>query len=180
MEFLECVSNRRSVRRYKPDPVEPEVLRRIVSAAVYAPSWKNSQTTRYIAVSDSALKQKLAEECVMGFAGNQQIILSAPMVILVTTITGRSGFDRDGTPSTGKGTHWQSFDAGIATQTLCLAAHNEGLATVIMGIFDEEKAAQCAKIPDGQELSAMVAIGYPDESPAMPRRKTVEDLLTFK
>lgn len=180
MDFFECVSGRRSVRRYKPDQVEPAVLERVVQVASYAPSWKNTQTTRYIAVTNSALKQKLAGDCMMGFAGNQRIILSAPVTLLVITITGRSGFERDGSCSTSQGSHWQSFDAGIATQTLCLAAHDEGLATVIMGIFDEAKAAQCVGIPEEQRLSAMVAIGCPDEAPPMPRRKEAGDLLSYR
>ena len=178
MDFLECVQSRRSVRKYQPTPVEEATLRRIIQAASYAPSWKNTQTTRYILVQDSRVKAELAEHCVMGFEPNKVTILDAPVVILVTTITGRSGYERDGTFSTDKGTHWQSFDAGIATQTLCLAACNEGLGTVVLGIFDEKKVAEIVGIPQGQTLSAMVTIGEPKEIPAMPRRKEVDDLLT--
>lgn len=101
------------------------------------------------------------------------------MLILVTTVSPRSGFERDGSPSTSKGTHWESFDAGIATQTFCLAAHEEGLGTVIMGIYDEAKVIEVAKVPEGQKVSAMVAVGYADESPAMPRRKSVNEVLSF-
>ncbi len=98
---------------------------------------------------------------------------------MVTTLSPRSGFERDGSPSTSKGSHWESFDAGIATQTLCLAAYEEGLGTVIMGIYDEAKVIEVAKIPEGQRVSAMVAIGYADESPAMPKRKSADEITTF-
>ena len=177
MSFIECVSGRRSVRKYKTDKIPDDVLTRVIAAASWAPSWKNSQTTRYLIIEDEALKNDLAEYCMMDFALNRDNIMSAPSVILVTTIANRSGYERDGSFSTGKGTHWESFDAGIATQTLCLAAFAEGLGTVIMGIFDTEKITQKVKIPEGQKLSAVVAIGYPDETPPMPKRKGVDELL---
>lgn len=179
MEFLECVKNRRSIRKYKAEPVPKALLEKIVSAAAYAPSWKNVQTTRYIAILDSELRKDLADNCTSGFAWNQKIVNDAPAVILVTTITGRSGFERDGSFSTSKGAHWESFDAGIATQTLCLAAHNEGLGTVVLGVFDEEKIIKRVNIPEGQKLSALVAIGFPDETPDAPKRKDTESLLTI-
>lgn len=115
----------------------------------------------------------------MDFEYNKKTILGAPVLILVTTLTPRSGFERDGTPSTSKGTHWESFDAGIATQTLCLAAHEEGLGTMVMGVYDEDKVIETAKIPAGQKVSAMVAIGYADELPAMPKRKSADEILIF-
>lgn len=180
MLFQDCVRTRRSVRKYKADPVSDEVIRSIVEAAALAPSWKNTQTTRYIVIRDKDLKSRIAQEAVTMFPNNQRIIEGAPAIVLVTTITGRSGFERDGSFSTSKGTHWESFDAGIATQTFCLAAHDAGLGTVIMGIFDEAIASSVAGIPEGQKLSAILALGYPDEEPACPKRKTVDDLLTLK
>ena len=179
MTFQDCVRTRRSVRKYKADPVSDQVIRSLVEAASFAPSWKNTQTTRYLVIRDKALKSRIAQEAVSMFPGNQRIIEGAPAIVLVTTVTGRSGFERDGSFSTSKGTHWESFDAGIATQTFCLAAHDAGLGTVIMGIFDEAIAASVAQVPQGQKVSAILALGYPDEEPACPKRKSVDDLLTL-
>ena len=102
------------------------------------------------------------------------------MVIAVCMVTGRSGFERDGSYSTKKEGGWQMFDAGIATQSLCLAAFEAGLGTVIMGIFDIEEASQVLGVPEGQELVALIPIGYPAEEPVAPKRKTVQDLLSFQ
>ena len=71
------------------------------------------------------------------------------------------------------------FDAGIATQTFCLAAYEYGVGSVIMGIFDAEKVAELLNIPENEVVVALVSIGYPDEEPAAPKRKSVEELLTF-
>lgn len=178
METLECIKTRRSVRRYTDQPVSKETLSEIIEAASYAPSWKNTQTVRYLAVYNEEKKREIADGCVLGFAGNQAIIRNAPVLILELTVDKRSGFERDGSFSTSKERHWQSFDAGIAAEAFCLAAHEKGLGTVVMGIYDEEKTARVLGLPEGQLISSMIALGYPAESPNAPRRKSPEELLT--
>ena len=102
------------------------------------------------------------------------------MVIAVTIIKGRSGYERDGSFSTVKGDGWQMYDAGVASEAFCLAAYEQGLGTVIMGLFDQDEASKVLNIPQERELVALIPVGYPAESPAAPKRKTVEDLLTFQ
>ncbi len=180
MNTIDCIKTRRSIRKFTDKEVTPEKLSEIVALAAYAPSWKNSQTTRYIAVLDAELKARLAQDCMMGFEYNIGTASSAPALVVVATVNGRSGFERDGSATTSKGTHWQSFDSGIATQTFCLAAHEAGLGTVIMGIFDENKVAEAIGLPEGQSVSALIAIGYASEEPQAPKRKSAEELLTVK
>lgn len=178
MDFQACLQGRRSVRKFSSDTVSEETLVKLIQSASYAPSWKNSQSVRYIAISNEAVKKDIADQCVMGFAPNQAVITNASTLMVVTTVSPRSGYERDGSPSTSKGSHWESFDAGIAVQTFCLAAYEQGLGTVVLGIFDEEKLSSIANVPQGQKVSALVALGYPDEIPAMPKRKSADDLLT--
>ena len=102
------------------------------------------------------------------------------MLIAVTIIKNRSGFERDGSFSTPRGDGWQMFDAGIASQTFCLAAYEKGLGSVILGLFDEDKVASFINLPEDRELVALIPIGYPDEAPAAPRRKPVEDLISYQ
>lgn len=177
MTASECIKNRRSVRKFTGQPVSHELLARIVETASYAPSWKNTQITRYIAVEGD--KKAALSKCT-GWSGNTNIMESAPMVIAVTLIKGRCGYERDGSYSTSKGDHWQMYDVGVASEAFCLAAYEQGLGTVIMGLFDEEEAAKLLELPEDRELAALIAIGYPDESPAAPKRKTVEELLSYQ
>lgn len=179
MNAAELLTSRRSVRRFTEQTVSREMLEEIVALARFAPSWKNSQTVRYLAVLDANTREKIAQDAVMGFAINQKTIRSAPALILLTTVDGRSGYERDGSPSTDKGSHWQSFDAGAAAQTFCLAACERGLGTVIMGIYDESKLRQIVPIREGESVSAMIALGYPEETPHAPKRKEVSELLTI-
>lgn len=178
MTAKECILGRRSIRRFTEEPVSHELLEEIIATASFAPSWKNTQITRYIAL-EGELKEKVAA-CTKIWPGNGAIMESAPMVIAISVVTGRSGFERDGSFSTGKGDSWQMFDAGIASDTFCLAAYEKGLGTVIMGLYDEADVASLLELPNDQELVALIAIGYPAQSPDAPKRKAVTDLLTYK
>ena len=179
MTAKDCIKGRRSIRKFKEQPIDRELLSEIIETASYAPSWKHTQITRYIAVTGE-LKDKLAAECTSAYPKNGEIITQAPMLIVVTYIKGRSGFEREGSFSTAKEGSWQMFDAGVAAQTFCLAAYEQGIGSVIMGIFDEAKAASLLNIPEEREIVALIPIGYPDEEPVAPRRKPVEDLLSFQ
>ena len=178
MTAKDCITGRRSIRQFTDQPVSHELLAQIVETASYAPSWKHTQIVRYIAV-EGETKDKLAA-CTSTFPNNGKIMNSAPMVVAVTIIKGRCGFERDGSFSTHRGDSWQMFDAGVASEAFCLAAYEQGLGTVIMGIFDQEEAAKVLEVPDDRDLIALIPIGYPAEAPVAPRRKTVEDLLSYK
>lgn len=179
MTAKECIIGRRSIREFTDKPVSHDVLSQIVETASFAPSWKNTQITRYVAV-EGDLKDKIASECTSSYAKNGDIIKNAPMMIAVTFVKNRSGFERDGSYSTPKEGGWQMFDAGLAVQAFCLAAYEEGLGTVILGIFDEAKAASYLEISENNELVALISIGYPAEEPTAPRRRSVEELLSYK
>ena len=179
MTAKECIKGRRSIRKFADTPVSRDVIADIVETASYAPSWKHTQITRYIAV-EGELKDKIADECTSAYAKNGVIIKNAPVLMVLTYIKGRSGYERDGSFTTSKGDRWQMFDAGVASEAFCLAAYEQGLGTVIMGIFDEAKAASLLEVPEERELVALIPIGYPAKSPAAPKRKSVEELLSFK
>lgn len=179
METLQCIETRRSIRNFKDTPIPHDVLEKIVKEASYAPSWKNTQVVRYVVVEDKAIQEKIANDAVLGFSYNTGTIAKAAALVAVTTVHGRSGYEKDGSFTTSKEDRWEVFDAGIATQTFCLAAHDMGVGSVIMGIFDDNKVAQLIGLEDGQKVAALISIGYPDEEPAMPKRKDVSDLLRF-
>jgi nitroreductase len=122
MEFTSCVQGRRSIRKFKAQSVDRGVVEQVVKAASFSPSWKNSQVVRYILVEDKDKLKHIAENCILGFEKNAPTIINAPALVLVMVISGRSGFERDGSFSTRKEDRWEVFDSGIATQTFCLAA----------------------------------------------------------
>ena len=179
MDAQTCILTRRSVRKFTGEKVSRQEIEKIVSLAAYAPSWKNTQISRYIAIEDEGTRAEIVEKFCFPGSNNPAIILSCPVLIAQTFQKNRCGYQRDGSFSTSKGSFWQSYDAGIATQTFCLAAWDKGIGSVIMGIFDEAKAASLLNLPEDRILAALIPVGYPDEEPAAPRRKPVDDLLSF-
>lgn len=179
MEAIKCIETRRSIRKFKAEHVSHETMQEIIAAASFAPSWKNTQVTRYVVVEDAKIKAKIAEEATLGFTHNTDIIKGAPALVVVNMVHGRSGFERDGSYTTSKEDRWEVFDAGLATQTFCLAAHDKGVGAVILGIFDETKVAEIIGLEEGQKVAALVAVGYADEEPAAPKRKSVDELVKF-
>ena len=180
MDALDCIKTRRSVRRFTAEPVTPAQVREVVEAAAFAPSWKNTQVARYILVEDRAKIETIGTECVLDFSYNAKTLSAAPALVALTMVTGRSGFEKDGSYSSPLKGHWQSFDAGIAAQTFCLAAHALGLGTVIMGIYDPAKVAKVLGVPEGQTVAALIAIGHPAQDPVAPPRKSVDELRTVE
>ena len=178
MTAKECITGRRSIRRFKPDAVSHELIAQIVKTASFAPSWKNTQIARYTVI-EGDLKNKIAAEATTPFPGNGKIIENAPALVVVSVIKNRCGYERDGSFTTPRKDTWQMFDAGVAAQTFCLAAHENGLGTVILGIFDQDKVEELIALPDDREVVTLIPLGYAVEEPACPRRKTVEDLLSF-
>lgn len=177
MNAKECIMSRRSIRSFTDTPIDHDLISQIVETASYSPSWKNTQIVRYIAV-EGELKDKLSK-CTSAYGRNGEIIAAAPMCIVVTIVKNRSGFERDGSYSTHRGNGWEMYDAGVASQSFCLAAHEQGLGTVIMGIFDDADVAELLDVPQDRDVIALIPIGYPAEAPIAPRRKTVEELLSF-
>ena len=67
------------------------------------------------------------------------------------------------------------FDLGLATQNICLMVHNLGLGTVVVGMFDHDRARKVLKLGEDYEVVAMLPIGFPaKESPAPKRREISE------
>ena len=180
MDTKTSILTRRSVRKFQETPVPHEQLEEIIALASYAPSWKNTQIARYIAIEDPAVQQEIMERFCLPGSNNPNIIRSAPLLVAQTFIKNRCGFERDGTCSTDRGEGWQYYDCGIAAQTFCLAAHELGLGTVIMGVFDRIGLQQYLQIPEDQELMALIAVGSPAEVGPAPKRKDVQTLLTWR
>lgn len=161
MDAITCIKTRRSVRKFTDEPVSDQDIRDIVEIARFAPTWKNTQTVRYIVESDREKLNTIADKYVLGWAGNTKIIKGAPRLVVLTTVKNISGYEKDGTFSTPKLKHWESFDAGLAAEAFCLAAHEKGLGTVIMGLFDPDGVAEVVGVPKDQKVSAIIAIGHP-------------------
>lgn len=179
MEALECIKTRRSIRKFTDTAVDHNTVDAIIDAARMAPSWKNTQIVRYNVIENKAILDQIANECVLDFEYNQKTISRAPQLVVVSMVEKRCGYERDGSYTTSKEDRWEMFDAGIASQTFCLAAHDKGVGTVILGIFDEAKVAEAISLPENEKVAALIVMGYPAQECEVPKRKEVADLVRY-
>jgi nitroreductase len=163
VDFMEVVQRRRSIRRYRPDPVPQSKLDHILEAARLAPSWANGQCWRFIVVTDPKVKQAIAR------AGNEWIE-HAPVIIAACADPKKSGLKGD--------QHYYLLDVGIAMEHLVLAAAEQGLGTCWIGWFDERKARRALGVPKGIRVVATTPLGYPDEDPAARPRRSLGEIVS--
>ena len=158
MEFNELVSIRRSIRKFKEGAtIDKNDIVEMVKTSQNSPSWKNSQTPRYYAVLSDEMLAKVKNDCLPEFNRNSS---ANALALIVTTFV-----------------KTRAYDLGLANQLLILKAKEMGYDTLIMGIRDGEKLRECLEIPDTEEVVAVIAVGYRDINPEMPKRKDTNDIL---
>ena len=176
MELQNALETRRSIRKYQAKPVEPEKIRQMIQAAILAPSWKNSQVTRYdVAQSEEALQK--VREALPEF--NRNNTKDAPVLIVSTIVKGRSGYNVDGTASNELEDGWGCYDCGMQNMNLLLKATELGLGTLVMGIRDAGKLKEVFEIPEEEIVVSVIGVGYADVDPEMPKRKSVDETAKF-
>jgi len=177
MDVMEAIRTRRSIRKYRPDPVPEEELQSVLEALRWSPSWANTQCWEIVVVKDPKVKTELAATLPKGNPAASSMV-NAPVVLVLCGIKGLSGYYK-GQAATGKG-DWLMFDLGMAMQNLCLAAQAQGLGTVVVGMFEHRKASEILKIPQNIELIAMTPLGYPETPGRAPRRKEVSLFVSYE
>jgi nitroreductase len=174
MTLDEILQTRRSVRGYTSQTVKEEDIKVIFEAARVAPSACNSQTWRFIAVTDRALIQKIAQEGMRPVVRNAWIE-TAPLIII-----GCSQLDilanRVGSLITG--IEYYQVDLGIAMEHLVLKATELGLGTCWIGWFKEKKIKEVLEIPKTIKVLALLTVGYPkdNETTSVKKRKPLGEI----
>ena len=168
MKVLEVIQKRRSVRKYKEDPIPEKDLMRVLEAARLAPSGKNFQPWKFIIVKDKALKEKLAQA-----SAGQFFMAEAPIIIV------GCGFPDNCYAHMGRYMKSWSVDVTIALEHLILQAQEEGLGTCWIGSFEEEEVKAILNIPENVKVLALTPLGYPDEIPRFRRRKSLDEIISY-
>ncbi len=165
MDVYEAIRTRKSVRSYSDRTVDEETLRRILDAARLAPSARNAQEWRFVAVRDRGMRHRIAVE-----AAGQPFIAEAPILLACCAETdGRVMLC--GQPA-------YPIDVAIAMDHLSLAAAAEGLGTCWIGAFDEREVRDALGIPGSVRVVQLMPLGYPrDPAPVAKRRHPLEKIL---
>ncbi|NPV27529.1 MAG: nitroreductase [Firmicutes bacterium] len=167
MDYYAVVNSRCSIRKYRSDQIEQEKVIRVLDAARRAPSWKNQQCWRFLVVADAAKRQALSETLRQGNPATKAF-LQAPLVVALCAKPDDSG--------NVNGREYYMLDAGLALENLTLAATNEGLATCIVGAFNEDLVRTALGVPPDFRVVALTPLGYPEEQPNPRPRKSLEEI----
>ena len=173
MEFNTLIAERRSVRKFSSAPNHEELVE-ILNAARMAPSWKNSQTTRWYVVEN---QEKLEQIRLALHAVNQQKVTNATLIVS-TYVRDIAGFTK-GEADNEVGNGWGAYDLGLHDAYLILAAKNAGYDTLIMGLRDADKIRSALSIREDEEIFSVIAIGKRAEEPALRPRKPLEDIVNI-
>lgn len=158
-EVLPLFLNRWSPRSYAGDPVREEDLMACLEAARWAPSSYNEQPWRFLY---AAKPEDLARftSCLVEF--NRAWAAKAPVLLAVCA---KRAFSHDGSANRN-----HAFDAGAAWVLFALEARRRGLYAHAMAGYDDEKARQLLRVPEGYEILAFVALGHRGPKEALPER----------
>ena len=176
-DLREIIKGRRSIRSYQDKEVPEDSLNRVLESIQWSPSWANTQCWEVIVVKNPAAKEKLQEALGKTNPATKALV-QAPVVLVLCGKLKSSGFYKG--EVTTKFGEWFMFDLGIAAQNLCLTAHDLGLATVITGMFDHEKAGEAMGVPDGYELVSIIPLGYPAKDSPAPKRREIGEFTHFE
>ena len=174
MKFSELIEARRSVRKYAKSEISKDEMTKIVEEALNAPSWKNTETTRYYAAIGDDVKAKIWSDALPGF--NAASSENAAALVAVTFVPGESGYMGD-TPANELGEMWGAYDCGLASSYFILAAKNHGWDTLIMGIRDTAKVKSILGIPEKEILTSVIAVGKGAQPYFKNPRKPVAEVL---
>lgn len=167
MELLKAISERRSIRSFRPDPLPERDLKTMLEAACMAPSAGNCQPWEFVIVRSEKGKEALADA-----AYGQYFLTEAPVVVVVC-----ANLERSASRYGGRGEQMYCLqDTAAAIQNLLLTAHSLGYGTCWIGAFDDEAVARAIRAPRGIRPVAIIPIGKPAERPRAPERIPLERL----
>lgn len=170
--FLALAASRRSIRRYKPSPVEREKLDLCLEAARLAPSACNAQPYRFIVLDTPAVREKFCAAAFTGVYSASKFAAAAPALALVVSETGNLSAWLGNQM---QDTNFRLVDIGIAAEHFVLEAAEQGLGTCWIGWFNARAGAKAIGLGSGKKIEVLLAVGYPDEAPApRPRRAAAE------
>lgn len=182
LSVKDAVLTRRSIRKFKPQPIPKEVLEEILSLALKAPSSNNLQPWRVVVVQDPELKERLREA-----ANNQAQVSSAPAVLVVYSDMKDTlehveeifhpGFSEEQkqlraanlrkaweSKSDEERENWGKAQGFILLAFLMLIARSYGYDTVPMGGFNADKVKEILNLPPHVAITALLPIGIADEA----------------
>lgn len=155
--FLELFEKRRSIRKFKTDPVADDVIEKIIYAASLAPTARNVQPWHFIIIKNEKTREKIAQMA----SSNAPFIKESPVCIAVTC----------------QDTKYYLEDGSAATTQILLSAAGFGVGSCWVAADKKEYCSQIEKLlnlPKSIKLVSLIALGYPKEIPKIVKKQIQE------
>jgi len=151
----DLIKSRRSIRRFKQNPLDIDFLKKIVDAGRLAPSAANLQPLEFIIVDDKQLCSQIFDT--IGWAAYLKpkwtpIKKERPVayiLILVNDISNK----------------YYLRDVSLAAENIVIAAEANEVGSCIICNIDREKIRNILKIPEKLHIDSLIALGYKSENP---------------
>jgi nitroreductase len=164
---LALLKSRRSIRRYRPDPVPDEMVEGLLEAGRWAPSASNRQPWHFIVVRDPAILQEVAQHAAYFFIRWAHVAEAPLLIVLCGEARNRV---------------YRQFlheDIGLAGSQIMLQAKALGLGTCWIGGLDRKAIRGILKVPDHVEIVGLLTVGFPAEDPNPPARKPLAEIVHY-
>ncbi len=186
MELWDAIRNRRSCRKFSPQPVKEEDLQKIIEAATWAPSPANNQPWEFVILTDQEMKGRLHAACLKSkeeafqksgwrWLGKYEIdfLLEAPMIVAVVGDPAKTGVDQ----FFADGRDGYKYACAAAIQNMLLMAHSLGLAGLWYTLLDQKTVKGLLNVPDDRAICALVCLGKPGAEPLQAPRKPIDEIV---
>lgn len=198
MDAMTAILQRRSVRRFTSDTVEPRKIEAILEAARWAPSGGNTQPWDFVVVNDSDIRRKLAALLKLAHLQHWTEVMATPHdekvladkvdmadklargpIFIVVCLNRKRGYTTSKYAEFGYFLDLQSVAAAI--ENMLLAATAQGLGSVWMGTprLKQPEMKELLGIPESVEIVAVVTLGYPAEEAGPRSRDTLESMVHY-
>jgi|YelNatPaOPRAMG01_1025707.scaffolds.fasta_scaffold37553_3 nitroreductase len=190
--FYEVVAKRRSVRKFRIEPVPEEALNRVLEAGRLAPSAGNTQPWHFIVITDASVKVKIANVCTefsrkawanfspetagylaaRGGSWDKSGMAKVPVLIAVCFRVPQ-GIREE----LALGSAWATIE------NMLLAATAEGLGSCIYtfyGLEEENRTKEILGVPENYRIAAIIQLGYSAAEPQKPSRKELKEIVSYQ
>lgn len=197
---MDVITKRRSIRKFKKDPVPDEVIEQLLEAARLAPSGSNIQPWRFVVVTSDEVKKKMDEVTPYKFALKAPVLFvccsdlssfkTRPARVKELLETGAFTDVEMDDPNSGKYdsnvgksisiSGYLAMNVAIAIEHIVLRATDLGLGTCWIGRVDSDKTKKILGLGDDLQVTMLLPVGYPAQEPSQRPRLSKEEILINK
>jgi nitroreductase len=162
MDLFKAIRERRSIRKYKDEPIDDSAIEKILDAARWAPNAGNYNSWRFVVITSPAKMKLLLQFC--------PGIDDVPAAIIVVCAKPKQKRLKDATRL------MYMADCAIATQNIVLAAYSLNIGSCVVISFADKALREILNIPEDVQPYLLVTLGYASEVPEPPARLPISKI----